>query len=277
MKKALIGLLIVLAGVGCKSVNNQLYPQVSFFDDAQNLSVSVVDRIKDAPPHVISWLNDMDSTDTYASYSLTDEEHRLFSGYYALLPEIYQRTMEEKVIAIYFIENFLGGGMTCGAFDHDGYLYMILFFNPEILRCSITDWINFRENSCFNDDAHTITVNAECTGEYCALLHTLFHEASHVYDYHYHITPFTELYFKHDDSPLKTGFTDMIWADYDLPVMEYNFPHRNELHSYGLGPAQSKKRAFDIYESLSKTPFPTVYGSQNWAEDFAESFTWFYL
>jgi len=33
----------------------------------------------------------------------------------------------------------------------------------------------------------------------------------------------------------------------------------------------------EIYANLAKTPFTSLYGSQSWAEDLAETFTWFYL
>ena len=36
-------------------------------------------------------------------------------------------------------------------------------------------------------------------------------------------------------------------------------------------------KARRIYEELAETPFLSLYGSQNWAEDFAEMFTWRYF
>jgi hypothetical protein len=35
--------------------------------------------------------------------------------------------------------------------------------------------------------------------------------------------------------------------------------------------------AIDIYRSLENTPFVSLYASKNWAEDFAEAFSWTYL
>ena len=281
MKKLVSCLFIVLLIIGCKSLDShldtQVVPQTSFFTQEINLAIPVENRMQNASVNVISWLNSIDSADNYNSYLLTEEEKSLFIDYLQLLPEKYKQTMGEKVIAIFFIENFKGGGMTFSAFDKDGNIYIILFFNPEILHRPISDWINYRDNSYFNEDTQDIKITAECSGNYFALLHTLIHEASHVYDCYYHITPFMEPCLKNKNSAANTDFTKMVWRDYNSPITEYDFPYRNELYSYGLGPAQSNYLAFDIYKSLANTPFPTLYGSKNWAEDFAESFTWFYL
>jgi hypothetical protein len=263
--------------IGCKSSNNQLYSQVSFFIKKINLSVSLDNRIQKASGRIISFLKNYDSTGNYDSYTLTEEEKSLFSDYLRLLPEKYIKIIEEKVVVVYFIKNFKGGGMTYTTYDKNENMYIVWFLNPEILYRKIEDWINYRDNSYFNEESKDISITVECTGDFFALMHLLLHEASHVYDYYNHITPFTELYLKNKNSPASTDYTKMIWNDFNLPMNRYDFPYRNELYSYGLGPAQSKLQAFNIYKSLSRTPFPSLYGSQNWAEDFAESFAWYYL
>ena len=193
-----------------------------------------------------------------------------------LLPQKFLQTMEEKIISIYFIDNFEGSGMTMEVYDKKGNMYIVLFLNPEIFRQNITEWINLRENTYF-DYNQDFVISAECSKEYYALLFALLHEASHIYDYYYHITPFTEPKLKNKHSPEKTDFTNAVWIDHSKPFTEYDFPYRNELFAWGLGPAQNRTFAMDIYSSISKTPFASIYGSQNWAEDFAEAFTWYYL
>jgi hypothetical protein len=277
MKKIIICSFIAFACIGCRTVNNRLYPQVSFFTKEIDLSMPVENRIQVAPENVISWLNKMDSTDRYSPYTLTEDEQLLFSNYLQQLPEKYRQIIKEKVVAVYFIENYMGGGMTNEAFDKNGNMYMVWFYNPEILHRTIGDWISYRENSYFNGDSPGISITVECTNEYTALMHTLLHEASHVYDFYYHITPFTMLSLKNENSALRTDFTEMVWVEFNLPIDGYDFFYFVTLFSYGLGPAQSKLLAFGLYEFLLKTPFSTLYASQNWAEDFAESFTWYYL
>ena len=278
MKKIIVCFFAAFIFICCSTVSVQQYHTVAFYTSKINLDVPVENRIQLASDKVISMLNTMDSTSEYQPYSPTADEITLFSEYLELLPEKYKQIIKEKVVAVFFIENFMGGGMTQWVYDKKETMYMVWFFNPEILHRTMAEWINYRENSYFSsDNSSGIAIAVECSSDYFALLHTLVHETSHVYDYNYHITPFTEPFLQDEHSALKTNFTDKIWNDYDRPAEEYDFLYRDSLSAYGLGPAQKKSLSIDIYRSLSKTPFASLYGSQNWAEDFAESFTWFYL
>lgn len=276
MKKLLLFSLISICCFGCRSVEYLTYHQAAFFTDHIDISAPLEQRIQAAPAHVIAWLNAMDSTDKYYSYLLSDEEETLFGNYVSLLPKKYQQLINEKIIAVYFINNFAGGGMTAETYDSNGTMYCVWFYNPEILYRTVSDWINYRENSYFNDEPG-VEIIVDCNSNYKALIHTLLHESSHVYDYFYHATPFVEPVLQNKDTLLQTNFTAAIWADYNLPIAAYDFHYRSDLHSYGLGPVQSKSLAPEIYRSLSTAPFASLYGSQNWAEDFAEAFTWLYI
>ena len=95
---------------------------------------------------------EMDNVSIYSSYKLNNNERQLFLEYYDLLPLKHKETIAEKVIGIYFVNNFLGGGMTLPIFDNNGNMYIALFFNPEILSKSLSEWINFRDNSAFTNN-----------------------------------------------------------------------------------------------------------------------------
>jgi hypothetical protein len=276
MKKLLLYFLIAFFFIGCGANSSKTFKGVSFFTKDIDLSLPLENRIQAASADVISMLNDSDKTDSYSSYTPAPEEKSLFAAYLQLLPEKYRIVMSEKVIAIFFIDKFKGGGMYIHETDKQGNNFIVLFFNPEILRRSVSDWIGFRENSSFNEDSE-IAITVECSGDYYALIHTLFHEASHVYDFYNQITPFPVPELQNKKSPAKTVFTDAVWVNYQQPLEKYDFPLRTELYAYGLGPEQDKSRAIYIYRNLSTTPFASLYGSQNWVEDFAESFTWYYL
>jgi len=145
-------IIIIFALIGCKSTENQLYHNTSFFTDNIDLSIPVKNRIQAVPENVISWLENMDSKDNYISYIPTNVEKELFFEYFNLLPEKLQKIVKEKVIVVYFIENFMGGGMTYPVFDNKGNMYIIWIYNTEILRQNISSWINYRENSYFDND-----------------------------------------------------------------------------------------------------------------------------
>jgi hypothetical protein len=242
-----------------------------------NIDLPIKDRLLDTPSEIIYFLNEFDNVDNQSSFALNDNEKQLFVEYYEILPLTYKNIISEKVLGIYFINNFKGGGMTLPVFNNNGNMYMVLFFNPEILRQNITEWINYRDNSAFLNNRDDISISIECNSSYYALLHTLVHEASHVYDYYNYVTPFTERFLEDKRIGFPTDFVKDIWNNYDEPNTEYNFANRENIFSYDLGERIDKHFAIEIYQSLKNTPFSSVYGSKTWAEDFAESFTWWYL
>ena len=167
--------------------------------------------------------------------------------------------------------------MTLPVFDNKKNMYMVLFFNPEILHKNISEWIDFRDNSIFLNNRSRLSVKIECNSGYYALFHTLLHEASHIYDFYNYVTPFTEPFLQNEKTKFPSEFVKNIWKNYNEPIEKYNFINREMIYSYDLGERIDGNLAFGIYESLKNTPFASIYGSKTWAEDFAESFTWYYL
>jgi hypothetical protein len=275
----MVVVLIAAFFCACKTQSpgdGRLYHRTDFYKSSVEASQKIEDRIVPAAGNVIDYLEALDSTENYDSYSLATEEKALFGEYLKMLPRNFQNIIAEKVIAIYFINNFMTAGMTNWAYDEDSNLYTVLFFNPDVLRQTVTDWVNYRDNSFFHDDNSGVIISAKCGGDYYALLSVLLHEASHIYDYYHRVTPYTEPVFN-DGSVVTTCFVDGIWAGYNTPLAIYNFNHRDELNAYGFGYTLDRIRALDIYKDLKNTPFVSIYGSGTWAEDFAEAFTWAYL
>ena len=277
MKKMYMVLLTLLLF----SCNNQREDQTNPFQRMDNYNgnfeLSIKDRLLDTPSIIIDILSQLDNVNNYSSYELNDQEKQIFMDYFELLPLRFKNIITEKVFGIYFVNNFLGGGYTLPIFDNDGNMYMALFFNPEIMNQKICVWINFRDNSAFTINDSKISVNIEINSQFLALIHTLVHEASHVYDYYNYVTPYTEPFLRSNKTIFPTEFVKGIWINYNETMDEYNFIQRENIYSYDLGERINKKYVIEIYQALKQPPFSSIYGSKNWAEDFAESFTWWYL
>jgi hypothetical protein len=273
MYKFCIVLFFIFLLINCKTIlKNDIHPIQIIENYNGNIKLAIEEKILSAPDIIIDLLNKMDEVDIYSSYMLNKEETRLFLDYYSLLPVKFRTLIEEKVIGIYFINNFLGGGMTMPVFTDNRNMYMALFFNPEILRQNISDWIMFRDNSTFSDNESSISIIVECSSSYYALIHTLFHEVSHVYDFYNKMTPSG---FETTITP--TDFVKNIWKSYNEPIEEYNFMNRNKLSFYVLGDKIDNIYSIDIFTALFNTPFISLYSSISWMEDFAETITWYYL
>ncbi len=254
----------------------QISPEHKIENHDWTSELSIENKIKKASSFVISYLNKMDTTDKYLSYELTDDEKKLFIDYFNILPNKYKEVIEIKVVVIYFIKNFLGGGMSDFLFDNKENLYIALYLNPDILHINLSDWITNRDNATFINDTSDLIIKADCGTKYYGLLHTLVHEGSHIYDYYYHITPYI-LPFLNLNSPKTTPFIENIWQDYEHPVPAYDFPNRTNISGWGIGKKIYKSYSLELYKSVSKTPFSSLYATSLWIEDFAEAFTWYYL
>jgi len=242
-----------------------------------NLDREFTGRIVQAPAVIVDSINKMDSTGEYSNCRITSNEKTLFSKYYNLLPAEYRELMEKKVIAVYFIKNFKGGGMTDCVFDQNGEMYIALYLNPVLLRTTLNEWITYRDQSSFTVGDGKVSVKSSCGSGHPGLLQTLVHESSHIYDYYYHVTPYVEKWLQKPGDKNVTEFVSGVWKDYKLPVEQADFPYRIKVSSYGLGEKIDIALAADLYRNLGKTPFSSLYGSSSWAEDFAETFTWYYL
>jgi hypothetical protein len=70
-----------------------------------------------------------------------------------------------------------------------------------------------------------------------------------------------------------------VWKGYAEPEANADFARRADVTFYGLGggPKIPLAEAEAVYRDLATGPFPSLYAAQNWAEDFAECFTWYFF
>ena len=282
-KKYFIPIMLMVYLVSCSSEQQKTMkklreePACRLESYEENLQVPLEDRVFDAPDFLIDYLKRMDNTERYKAYAISQDDRDMVKKCIEELPKKIKGVLDTKLFGIFFVDKFIGAGMCDSVFDRKGALYSIIILNSRILKVSMSNWMNYRDNSIFNKTAN-ITVKSICKPNNPQLLQTLVHEISHVYDYHMHVTPYTDpqlAIFKKSDS---TPFIDNVWESYYTPVKEYNFRNRNNISFYGLGRRKvDNSYAAELYRDLSNTPFSSMYGSLSWGEDFAEAFTWFYL
>jgi hypothetical protein len=258
------------------------YKQASAYsaDIGASLARSVPERIGEAPPALLDYLRRMDRNSSYAAYVPTEAERALFAEYYATLPQAFKAAMDSRLLGVYFIENFEGGGMSDYVFRGDGSMLTTLILNRQVLESSLQDWIQYRDGSPYFDDGHGVELRSrvEGGGAYKGLIQTLTHEAAHLYDYVEHATPYVEPHLASpSDGPSSKDFTRGAWAGYSRPEPAFSIPRLAETAAYGLGKRLPISVAAEQYAALAKTPYASLYGAGSWAEDFAESSAWTWL
>jgi hypothetical protein len=241
----------------------------------------IADRIQSAPKFVLEHLREVDGRDDYAAYEPTAADVGLTLEYLELLPAWFDAMLKERLVGIYFVENLVGSAFTEFVLDKDDTVYAFIAINPATLRTGLSEWMTAREASCFSaagSGAGAQSVFVDCGTTYKALLYALVHECGHVADYVFHYTPYVEPTIEELGLGVAdTTFVENIWTEYAKPEDRAEFAGRTDVTFYGLGggPKIPLGDAAGLYQRLSNSPFPSLYAAQNWAEDFAECFTWY--
>ncbi|MDO8806227.1 MAG: hypothetical protein Q7R35_17560 [Elusimicrobiota bacterium] len=235
------------------------------------------DRITIMPPALLEHYRSWDKAPEYESYSPSAADKALLLGYFKLLPPIYRNVFEARCLGIFFMKNLKGNGITTWAVDAAQNIYFHITLNPASLTADLSATLSAREASCFIPDGKS-SVTVDTGKKYKGLLYGLFHEATHAVDYVKGVTPWADDTMPLSLRPSETlahDFFMIIWKHFSIPQPAADYLLRDKITFYGLnnGPKIPFSEAPRLYAGLNGSPFPSLYGSMSWAEDFAELVT----
>jgi hypothetical protein len=241
----------------------------------------LIARVKPAPDFVVRFWGQTDKALDYASYTPTPAELGMIDEYLSKLPRHIKEVLRDRLIAIYFINNLQGSGVTDYVLNNRRDIYTVMLFNPATLKTDLSALLTFRANSCFIGNASGVKLEINSGTRYTGFMYALVHESAHAVDYVESYTPYLEKQIqliKHVQIT-QTPFTKDVWLDPDMPRPPYDFPDRRSLLFYGTGggPKISISESPRIYRQLAATPFASLYGSVNWADDFADTVMFYHL
>jgi hypothetical protein len=252
--------------------NLEYYDFSPMTDVAQRLNVS--------SDVVMSYLDEYDNPNgDYMLYEPTVSERTLFGEYLELLPDRYQTVMAERLVGIYFVENFISSGMTDYVLSESNEVYVTLVLNPIVFDKKLSELLTYKENTIYRADGNDAEVKIEVTGDYSGLLYILAHECTHIIDYVDRITPYVEpgINILLGENKKAAPFTKAHWLDYYEPIdpVEYG----DSLRFYSTDEDQKIPATVmaDVYTELESTPFVSLYSYLSWAEDLAEYCTMFHF
>ncbi|MDE2144050.1 MAG: hypothetical protein KGJ84_16700, partial [Elusimicrobia bacterium] len=126
-----------------------------------------------------------------------------------------------------------------------------------------------RERSPFRGSAD-VRVEA---GADSGILYTVTHEAAHAFDYVRGLTPYVEPRLPDRRGPGAPKGWDA-WRSYAIARNDDAYPARPNLKFYGFGggPKLDAAEAPAACAQWARSPFASLYGSRNWADDVAELF-----
>lgn len=241
----------------------------------------LIDRVADAPDFVLNYLRKMDGRPDYAPHDFSREESALVQNEMELLPPGYKAILQQRLLGLYFVDNFSGSGYTEFVLDRQGRVFSFMAINSEVLAANLSDWLTRKENSAFSQDTDLLKITVDCGPKASALAWILLHEATHAVDYAENFTPYVEpaLWELLGKPKRASGFTDGIWDGYDVPQAAIGWPYTGKVRFYGMGKGSGLllSEAGEIYAALAKTPFASLYATQNWAEDLADYMAFFHI
>ncbi|HEX7026004.1 MAG TPA: hypothetical protein VF268_02050 [Gammaproteobacteria bacterium] len=217
----------------------------------------------------------------YKPRTATPADIALFAEYVALLPKHYQTVLSNKLMAVHFVDNFAGAGLTDWYVDQRGEVYYYMILNSALLTESLDDWLTYRENSYFTQAPESYRVRVRTGTEYKALLYGLLHEGGHIVDYEGNVSPYLDPVHKKKINAGETSdFTGGIWQSHKTPVDEYDFKNRDRLNVYGIfsdKPLVPAEELPGMFTQLARTPFVSFYAGTAWHEDFADLVTYYHV
>ena len=238
-------------------------------------------RVCDPPDFVLDYLRKMDERPDYAAHVFSEKERALVKTNLDLLPSGYKTILRERLLGLYFVDGFLGSGYTEFVLDGRGRVFSFMVLNSKVLKENLSDWLTLKETSAFVPDTDKVKITVDCGPSASALTWILLHEATHAADYAENFTPYVEpaLWELEGKPERASGFTGGTWADYAALKDGAAWPYTGKVRFYGMGkgPGLPLSKAEEVYAALARTPFASLYATQNWAEDLAEYMAFYHL
>ena len=201
-----------------------------------------------------------------SNHVLTALEKEKVEQAFAILPPLYKKILKEHLQSISFMDNMPNTALTSPVETADSTKQFNITFRAGILKETISEWATWKEKTIINNPKNSgfeILIDA---GKLDAIQYVLLHEATHVVDAILNLAPHLD---KKDSLVIPTAFTKDIWSKMNTPVAKFTNPLLENTR-FRSGKIQPISSASEIYSTLKKTPFPSLYGMASWHEDIAE-------
>jgi len=182
------------------------------------------------------------------------------------------------IYGIYICQNLGGTGISGFVYDRDTIPGGFILIDGDMISRNANDWISLKESSVFQtQDSSKIRVllteekDSKISG---ALDYILLHELGHIISQTEKFLPDQRDEYR---DFTKFSFSSKDWINEETSMYDDTiFPERNTIVFYShTSKLTIPEDAEKIYLNLEKTPFPTLYASQNPDDHFADSFVSF--
>jgi hypothetical protein len=207
------------------------------------------------------------------NHPLTEVERAKVEAAFSVLPPLHKKILSTHMHSISFMDNMPNSALTSPVVFQDSVIGFNITFRAGILHETISEWATKRENLLYDkteNNEYSVRIEA---GPLDAFVYVLLHEATHVVDAVLKLTPPIE---NATDSAAPTLITKGIWYKMNVPFEPYldSLIEQTLFRGGGRIPIVS---APEIYHTLSRMPFVSLYATASWSEDIAELETIYHL
>ena len=192
------------------------------------------------------------------------------------LPKSLRNFMQKHVIAIYTAVDIGGTAMAGSVYNSKGIAeFGFIILDLSMIDKKANEWATYKENTVFAPvKGYKLSVTLEHpkhNTKAATIRYLILHEIGHIF---------------HAVQKLQPAYIDLNWQDADFEPYPFNkpeltrkfalgedyYPLYERISFYRPLPPFDLDDAEEVYEWLQETSFPSLYGSVNALEDFAETF-----
>ena len=236
-------------------------------------SIALESRIGETPAAVLKVLKDAGAKPT--AHVLTAVERQKVSRAFAALPPLSHRILRERLRSFSFLDGMPNTALTSTVNPGEPYKLFDLTIRAGILNEDVSEFLTHKERTCFETANSSLNVSIQ-GGTLDAIVYVLLHEATHVVDGSLQITTERGVGDRLDESSV-TSFTKDVWTGRTTLAPQYRNTLLESIIFRADGKVLSVDQAEALYKALSRTPFVSLYGSNNWHDDLAEVVAWYQL
>ncbi|MFZ6760700.1 hypothetical protein ACO0K9_26125 [Undibacterium sp. Ji50W] len=199
----------------------------------------------------------------------------------AEMPPSLLTLLARPLLGVYFARGLGSSALTDVVMTPDGQqLGMVCLMDADaFLHRAANEWASWKENTPFlPQDQYRIDVVIETPDKDTrknAIQFLLLHEFGHVLTANSEYLPDWWIGSKRFKSTEEYSYLSLSWqiamSGDVIPLLREDFPQRKHLHFY-TGEQLPGELIPEIYQSLQKTGFPTLYAATNVYDDFADGF-----
>ncbi len=243
------------------------------------INLPLEERVIEGTDEIIQFLTDDNIYNHYpnrpSKIKLTKENLAVIKEALASLPSWIKKPIEENITAIIILENIGGSALTdkIESFKNKGFI----IFDIKTLTKSANDWCTWKESSPFKEGPlklKCIIEEEKFNDKVGAFRYIFLHEAAHILNLSTDILPYWNVVLKTEEEVEAYSFLKQSWFLGKKTFLNQKRKYKKISYTPFYKPKDAVKNSsmLDYYKELSQSDFPTLYGTKNPWDDFAESY-----